>query len=101
MLGQNVDTNSAWLSEQLASRGVMTLQHRTVGDDLNAIIAAIREATQAAELVILTGGLGPTRDDLTRDVPPGLNRRLRHLRQWRAIGAGHRRDVADSEDVAG
>jgi nicotinamide-nucleotide amidase len=67
VLGQNVDTNSAWLSEQLAAHGVMTLQHRTVGDDLNAIIAVIREAAQAAELVILTGGLGPTRDDLTRD----------------------------------
>jgi nicotinamide-nucleotide amidase len=67
VLGQNTDTNSVWLSGRLASRGVMTLYHKTVGDDLDAIAGALREAAQAAELVILTGGLGPTRDDLTRE----------------------------------
>jgi len=61
VLGQNVDTNSAWLSERLASHGVMTLYHKTVGDDLDAITNALDEAARAAELVILTGGLGPTR----------------------------------------
>ena len=66
VLGQTVDTNSAWLSAQLVARGVMTLYHKTVADDLSAIAGAVREAAAAAPLVIVTGGLGPTADDLTR-----------------------------------
>lgn len=65
-LGQNVDTNSAWLSAQLSARGIMTVYHKTVGDDLAAVSESIREAARAADLVILTGGLGPTMDDVTR-----------------------------------
>lgn len=66
VLGQTVDTNSAWLSGRLMERGVMPLYHLTVPDDRPAIAAAIREAARAAKLVIVTGGLGPTDDDLTR-----------------------------------
>ena len=66
VLGQTVDSNSAWLSARLAERGVMTLYHETVADDVAATARAIREAAVAAPLVILTGGLGPTDDDLTR-----------------------------------
>lgn len=66
VLGQTVDTNSAWLSAQLVARGVMTLYHKTVADDQAAIADAVREAADAAHLVIVTGGLGPTADDLTR-----------------------------------
>ena len=67
VLGQIVDTNSAWLSAQLSGHGVMTLYHKTVADDVEATVDAVREAARAADLVIVTGGLGPTQDDLTRE----------------------------------
>ncbi len=65
-LGQTVDTNAAWLSAQLASRGIDTLRHETVPDDRPAIVDAIARAADQADLLIATGGLGPTDDDLTR-----------------------------------
>ena len=65
-LGQILDTNSAWLSARLVERGVLTVYHKTVPDDLPAIVVALREAAAAASLVVITGGLGPTPDDLTR-----------------------------------
>lgn len=66
VLGQTVDTNSAYLSAQLAQRGIGTLYHQTVADDLPTIRQAIVLASQQAGLVIISGGLGPTEDDLTR-----------------------------------
>ncbi len=66
-LGQTVDTNSSWLSEQLMALGIPVLAHLVVPDDRAATAAAIRQAAAAAELTIVTGGLGPTQDDLTRD----------------------------------
>ena len=66
-IGQAVDTNSAWLAQQLAAAGVHTARHVTVADDLADITGAIREAAATAELVLISGGLGPTADDLTRD----------------------------------
>jgi nicotinamide-nucleotide amidase len=65
--GQRLDTNSQWLSQQLADLGVTTVRHTTVADDLAANIDVFRGAAQRAEIVISTGGLGPTRDDLTRE----------------------------------
>jgi nicotinamide-nucleotide amidase len=65
-LGQTVDTNSAWLSAKLASRGISTLMHLTVADDQRAIVDALKLAVREGELVLVTGGLGPTDDDLTR-----------------------------------
>lgn len=66
VLGQSVDTNSAYLSAELSARGIITAYHVTVHDDRAQIAEAIRQAIEAAELVIATGGLGPTEDDLTR-----------------------------------
>lgn len=66
-IGQAVDTNSAWLAQQLAAVGIHTARHVTVADDLADITEAIREAAGSAELVLISGGLGPTADDLTRD----------------------------------
>ncbi len=66
VLGQSVDTNSAFLSGRLAELGLMTLYHQTVADDRAAITAAVQQACAAAEVVIISGGLGPTQDDLTR-----------------------------------
>lgn len=64
--GQTVDTNSAYLSRELASRGIATLAHCTIGDDRGLIAQAIRSACELTNLVLVTGGLGPTEDDLTR-----------------------------------
>ncbi|PQO42453.1 competence/damage-inducible protein A [Blastopirellula marina] len=64
--GQRLDTNTQWLSQQLESLGIEVRFHTTVGDDLAANIQAIRIALGRAALVISTGGLGPTDDDLTR-----------------------------------
>ncbi|MHB1157654.1 MAG: nicotinamide-nucleotide amidohydrolase family protein [Phycisphaerales bacterium] len=66
VLGQTVDTNSAYLSERLASRGIMPVMHVTVADDQRATADAIRRACEIADLILVTGGLGPTDDDLTR-----------------------------------
>lgn len=67
ILGQVTDTNAGWLGARLAECGVMTAWRQTVPDDRAAIAAALRGAADAAELIIATGGLGPTPDDLSRD----------------------------------
>src|SRR5947209_3982698 len=66
--GQNLDTNSQWLSRRLAEIGVLVGWHTTVADDFDDNVVAFHIATQRAQLVIATGGLGPTQDDLTREV---------------------------------
>ena len=65
LLGDLVDTNSAWLGGRLAALGVSIYRHTTVGDNSQRITAAILEAASRADFVITTGGLGPTSDDLT------------------------------------
>ncbi|CAA9411123.1 MAG: ADP-ribose pyrophosphatase of COG1058 family / Nicotinamide-nucleotide amidase [uncultured Rubrobacteraceae bacterium] len=67
LLGDLVDTNSAWLGGRLAALGVSIYRHTTVGDNSERITAALREAASRADLVITTGGLGPTSDDLTNE----------------------------------
>lgn len=64
--GQRLDTNSQWLSDQLESLGIRVLYHTTVGDDLEANMRVFQIATDRANVVVATGGLGPTDDDLTR-----------------------------------
>jgi nicotinamide-nucleotide amidase len=66
VLGQTVDTNSAWLSAQLAAVGIGVAAHLTVGDDQPAIERAIRDAVARCDVLLISGGLGPTEDDLTR-----------------------------------
>src|SRR2546425_3154867 len=65
--GQNLDTNCQWLSRRLAEIGIPVGWHTTVADDLEDNVAAFRIAAQRAQLVLATGGLGPTQDDLTRE----------------------------------
>lgn len=72
VLGQTVDTNSAWLSQQLAAIGCDIIGHRTVGDDQDMIEMAIGEAAELADVILLSGGLGPTEDDLTRQAIASL-----------------------------
>jgi nicotinamide-nucleotide amidase len=65
--GAKLDTNSQWLSLQLADLGIPVHFHSTVADDLEANVDILRIASRRADLVLITGGLGPTLDDLTRD----------------------------------
>jgi nicotinamide-nucleotide amidase len=65
--GQNLDTNSQWLSRRLAEMGIPVGFHTTVADDIADNVAVIRTAAERADLVLITGGLGPTQDDLTRE----------------------------------
>jgi competence/damage-inducible protein CinA-like protein len=65
LLGDLLDTNAAWISGRLAALGVSIYRHTTVGDNKKRITAALKEAVSRADLVITTGGLGPTSDDLT------------------------------------
>ena len=67
-MGQSLDTNAQWLSLRLAEIGIPVFWHTTIADDLDANLDAFRLATRRARLVIATGGLGPTQDDLTREV---------------------------------
>ncbi|MDP6542974.1 MAG: competence/damage-inducible protein A [Phycisphaerae bacterium] len=64
--GRTIDTNSAWLAEKLLGMGIRTVSHHTVGDDATEIASAIRDASGRADVVLVSGGLGPTPDDLTR-----------------------------------
>ncbi len=64
--GQRLDTNSQWLSQCLSDRGIVVHAHQTIGDYLEPMQNAFRESFKRSELVIITGGLGPTQDDLTR-----------------------------------
>lgn len=65
--GARTDTNSAWLSRRLAELGIPTRFHTTVGDAVGDNVLAFRAAVRRADVVVTTGGLGPTRDDLTRE----------------------------------
>ncbi len=66
LLGQILDTNSRYAAAALARLGIETVEIRSVADTPAAITAALREALSCSDLVLLTGGLGPTRDDLTK-----------------------------------
>lgn len=65
--GKTVDSNSSFIAKSLASIGIQVIRNQTVGDDVNKIASVIKELSNRAPLVILTGGLGPTQDDLTAE----------------------------------
>ena len=67
LLGQIDDTNATFISEKLAERGVDIYFRQTVGDNFERLCAALRLASSRADVVIITGGLGPTDDDITRE----------------------------------
>ena len=67
LLGQIVDSNSAWIGEQLAAIGIATNVHVKVGDNVARIEGVVRQRLAEADAVIVCGGLGPTHDDLTRE----------------------------------
>src|SRR5262245_48243226 len=67
LLGFTIDTNGAFLARKLAERGIEIARRTSVGDTMDAITSAVREAIDRTGAVITTGGLGPTTDDLSRD----------------------------------
>src|SRR5262245_17541837 len=87
LLGIIVDSNSAWIGEQLALSGIDSYFQVKVGDNFGRIEASIRQGLQRSDAVICCGGLGPTQDDITRDV-------IAHI-----MGAGLERDAAIAEKI--
>jgi nicotinamide-nucleotide amidase len=67
LLGQIVDTNTSFIGRSLAENGIELVQTTAVGDDLHRMKEAIKEAITRSQIVITTGGIGPTEDDLTRE----------------------------------
>lgn len=65
--GETTDTNSPWLAARLGEMGIVTVEHRTVEDDREAIREAVASLIHRADVLLMTGGLGPTNDDLTRE----------------------------------
>jgi nicotinamide-nucleotide amidase len=97
LLGQIPNTNARWMSEELAAIGVDVLHHQAVGDNVERIVEALRLAGSRSDVVLVTGGLGPTQDDLTRDAiaallgvsmvrHPGIEQLLRE--KFRSFGTG-------------
>ncbi len=101
LLGQIVDTNSAWLSGRLAALGIDCHWMSTVGDNMARATEAVQRAWERSDLVVCTGGLGPTEDDLTREaiaaalaetvaVDPALEAELRAWFAARGVGMPER-----------
>ena len=68
LIGQTLNTNAHWLSKQLNLIGFQIRQHTTVSDEKTAIVTALNDALTNSNVVIITGGLGPTKDDLTLNI---------------------------------
>jgi nicotinamide-nucleotide amidase len=66
LFGQIVDTNSQWMSVELSNVGIKVIRKTTVGDVESEILTALAEAEKRADVILITGGLGPTSDDLTK-----------------------------------
>src|SRR5699024_4191183 len=67
LLGQISNTNAKWISEQLAANGINTFFHTVVGDNMDRLTNVFKEAQKRSNVVIVTGGLGPTEDDISRE----------------------------------
>lgn len=87
LLGTVVDTNSSWIGEQLALAGIDNLYQVKVGDNFGRMEASIRTALERSDAVICCGGLGPTQDDITREVIA------------KVMGVELRRDAAIADEI--
>ncbi|KPK56104.1 MAG: hypothetical protein AMS22_02300 [Thiotrichales bacterium SG8_50] len=101
LLGQIVDTNSAWMGEHLALAGINSHFQTKVGDNLGRIISCIRLGLERSDAVILCGGLGPTQDDITREaiaevMGVGLVRQTEIADRIRAMFAARGRTMPDN-----
>ena len=66
LIGQIVDTNSAWIAHELNNIGIRIKQISSVSDEKQHILTALDEASARADVIVITGGLGPTKDDITK-----------------------------------
>jgi nicotinamide-nucleotide amidase len=66
LIGQTIDTNSAWIGQELNKIGVRVFQRLAIGDDAAQITEALSRAASSSQIVLITGGLGPTKDDITK-----------------------------------
>ncbi|RLC24742.1 MAG: damage-inducible protein CinA, partial [Deltaproteobacteria bacterium] len=67
LIGQVINTNASWISEQLNLAGIKVLQVSTISDSREHILTALKEAEGRADIILITGGLGPTKDDITKE----------------------------------
>jgi nicotinamide-nucleotide amidase len=65
LIGQTIDTNSAWLGDRLNNYGIEVIQITSINDKKSSIFSALQEAEKRADIILITGGLGPTKDDIT------------------------------------
>ena len=72
LIGQIVDTNSQWMGAELNKIGVSVYQISSIQDDKQHILKALKEAQERADIVLITGGLGPTKDDITKTYYSGV-----------------------------
>ncbi|HUH33752.1 MAG TPA: molybdopterin-binding protein, partial [Daejeonella sp.] len=96
LIGQIVDTNSAWMAQKLNDAGIRVKQISSVSDDRQHILDALNLAALRADLIILTGGLGPTKDDITKTTlaeyfKTGLRSDAESLENVKSIFAKYRR----------
>ena len=66
LYGQITDTNTKWISEELDKIGIKTIRKSSVGDQKSAILGILDESLSRADIILITGGLGPTKDDITK-----------------------------------
>jgi len=71
LIGQVIDSNSAWIAQQLNAIGIRVKQISSVSDDVAHIVTALNEAKGRADIILVTGGLGPTKDDITKTTLAG------------------------------
>lgn len=67
LIGQTINTNASWIGKELSLNGISVLRSTTISDERVEILAALKESLRRSELVIVTGGLGPTKDDITKE----------------------------------
>lgn len=87
LIGQIVDTNSAWIATKFNENGIRVKQITSISDDKDHILEALNAASKRADLIVMTGGLGPTKDDITKKT----------LAEY--FNVGFRRDEGAMEDV--
>jgi nicotinamide-nucleotide amidase len=103
LIGQIVDTNSAWMARALNLIGIKVKQITSVSDDENHIIEALQQAEKRAQVILITGGLGPTKDDITKLTlakyfKMGMRRDQATLENVQAIFARLNRPMIDSNN---
>ena len=91
LLGQIIDTNSAWIANKLSDVGINLYHKSVVGDNQHRMLSTLDTAFQRSDIVITSGGIGPTKDDITREVVAEVPRSREPIRSVPLVGncTGH------------